>query len=453
VKVDANPVVASRRRVDGWGVYLFLAVALVPVLVPAGPGQTAIIDPINAVAMTVFLVGTLVHGKALRVPFVVPILLIAVGSLIAAFNSVAPDASLLTLGQDAYLYLWFIVLVNVMRDRNELTGFRIAWVCVADVVAVLGIVVVLVQGQVSFWGLVGPKGLRAIGTFNDVNMFASYLVLSIFIVLSLDQDISRVLRWGSLALLGIGLLATKSNAGITSLVAGLVVWNLLRAWTRHRSSLRFAASVLLSVVAVMGLWWLHSGWGLGSAELREIQTQSSLGRAEHSSEERLHIWGQLLLRYTKSPLGIGPGNSRWQELPLEERERRTSTYSKEAHNDYLGYLVERGPLALLGLLILQWQVVATIATWWRQRRERGILRDLDGRLLASLAGALVAWLVFSFTHETLHARHYAVFLAMLCALCGPETWERGSARLGSRWHGMGSPVPLATDTAQSSPKS
>jgi hypothetical protein len=438
---------------DAWGRYLFLAAALVPVLVPMGPAQTAIIDPINLIAIVIFLAHAIGGGKTTRVPFVVPALMITVASLIATFNAVSPGASLLTLGQDAYLFLWFVMLVNVMRSRQELKELRIAWVVVACVVAILGVVLLVSQTHVySLWRLIGPKGNRATGTFTNTNMLSSYLVLSLFLLLSLERNVGRVFKWVSLGILGVGLLATKSNGGIVSFIAGLAVWAPLRSWIKHRSPTRLAAGVLLAVAAVMTLWWLYTGWGLGSAEIKDLQKESSLGRAAHSSEERGRIWTTLFQRWTQSPLGIGPGNSRWQEVGVSSRERKTSYFSKEAHNDSLAYLVERGPLGLLGLVVTLVMIVVMLTNWLKQRAARGEAEDSGGSLPSAMAGAMTAWVVFSFTHETLHLRHYWLFLAMLCALSAREAELRGLTRLAPPWRRSGRPEPHPATPSRWSPE-
>ena len=84
----------------------------------------------------------------------------------------------------------------------------------------------------------------------------------------------------------------------------------------------------------------------------EQQIASYFEWLDKSSESRLQIWGQLAKRYERSPLGIGPGNSSFMQLSIATRERRDSYASKEAHNDYVGYGVERGPFALLALIAL-----------------------------------------------------------------------------------------------------
>src|SRR5436309_1465972 len=163
------------------------------------------------------------------------------------------------------------------------------------------------------------------------------------------------------------------------------------------------------------------GMGLGSGQFRELQTGSILGRVGHSFEGRVKIWGSLLHRYRSNPLGYGPGNSRWQTVSVEERERPLASgtdpfLSKEAHNDYLAYLIERGPLALLALLVFKFQVFGRITRWWRGRAASAQGWVRGGPLAAATFGAWVASWINSNTIETLHFRHVWLFLALVYAL-------------------------------------
>jgi O-antigen ligase len=285
---------------------------------------------------------------------------------------------------------------------------------------------VLTQGHQSLASLVGPKGLRATGTFYDPNMFADYLVLSFFLVLSLGEEAGRALRWGSGLLLITAVLASKSNGAITSLAVGLAVWMVARAWTLRLSpAALLGRSLIVGSLALAGVW-LVQGYGVGKAQVERLSSESVLGRAGHSSEGRFHIWTALLRRYADHPLGIGPGNSRQLELTIEERERPNSFLSKEAHNDYLGYLVERGPLALLALLALKLQAFGKVRSWWRGRLQQGL--DSGGALAAAAMGALAASVTHSFTLETLHFRHVWLFLALICALDGMVLRPRDERR-------------------------
>jgi O-antigen ligase len=174
--------------------------------------------------------------------------------------------------------------------------------------------------------------------------------------------------------------------------------------------------VLLVVSLGMAAWWMNAGLGLGTASLKEFQSHSFLARAGHSSEGRLKIWQQLQQTYARSPLGIGPGNSRWVTLSVEQRERPNSMLSKEAHNDYLAYAIERGPLAVLALLVMMVMTFAKVAKAWKRRLRPGRANRSASAMAAGLAGALAASAVHSLTVERLHFRHYWLLLAMVCAL-------------------------------------
>jgi O-antigen ligase len=157
-----------------------------------------------------------------------------------------------------------------------------------------------------------------------------------------------------------------------------------------------------------------------------MQSRSVLGRAGHSSEGRVHIWQSLLRRYVEKPLGIGPGNSAELQLSAEERERPDSMLSKEAHNDYLAYLIERGPLALLGLLILKLLALGKVVGWWRRRVSAG---ERSGGVLAAAAlAALMASSAHSITLETMHFRHEWLFLALVCSMDGMVFHARRAER-------------------------
>ena len=417
-----------RGKLDGWALYLVIAVCLVPVLAPPGPGRTAIVDPVNALALAVFAGLRLTTRRPVWVPFIGPVLFMSLGSVLATFNAANPRAAILTLVQDAYLYVCFVMLANLLRDRGDFRGLRLAWVLTASAVAIIGIVQVVTHGNASLLDVIKPKGFRAVGTFDQPDELADYLVMSIFMVLSLNEEFGRMVRWSAIAIMSVGIVASKANGGILALMGGLLAWALVRAWTKRTSYTGLVGGALFALSAGLVAVWLIAGVGVGSGQIKQLQANSILGRMSHSSEGRVEIWGSLWRRYSSNPLGIGPGNSRWQVLTIEERQRSTvaptQTFdsgadpflSKEAHNDYVSYLIERGPLALLFMLVLKFQVFGRITRWWKTRAgtRPGWVRG--GPLAAAAFGAWVASLINANTIETLHFRHVWLFLAMVCAL-------------------------------------
>jgi len=415
---------ARRVRLDGWGLYLWLLIGLIPVVVPNGPARTAIVDLLIVLGFGAFAVTWLTKRERIHVPFFGPVLAISVGSILAVVNAVSPGASFVAMAQDAYLYLWFIMVVHLLR-RRDLDGIRVTWVWFACAIAALGVVSLVTDAHLSLIDLARPTGRRAFGTFYDPNMFASYLVMSLFMLISLGDRMGRMLRWGACGILLLALVATKSNGGMLSLAGGLTVWAVVRGWTRTVSPMALAAGTLIAVSVVLTGVWLILGLGVGSSQLSSLEQESFLARASHSSEGRFKIWGQLQHTYAKTPLGIGPGNSRWTTMSVETRVRKDGLTSKEAHNDYLAYAIERGPLALLGLLAMLAQAFAKLAGAWRRRDEPGARGSSMGPLVAGLAGALVAACIHALTIEVLHYRHFWMLLAIVCSVEGVR--ERGRA--------------------------
>jgi hypothetical protein len=270
-----------------------------------------------------------------------------------------------------------------------------------------------------------------VATFYDPNMFGGYLVMSMFMALSVRKAIGRVAQWAVLAVLAMALIATKSNGALLSLCVGLPVWAMVRLRTRRVSPAALGAAALLGMALLLAGVWMSTGLGVGGRTISRLERESFLARATRSTEGRLAIWKQLETTYAKSPLGIGPGNSRWLSLSIDQRLRPASMASREAHNDYLAYAIERGPLAIVGLLLLLFQAVRMIlkaSAGGERLRPQG---DALGPLTAAMAGALAASLVHALTIEVLHFRHFWMLLAMVCALEGcPPGDEKAAERDG-----------------------
>jgi O-antigen ligase len=404
----------TRSRIDGWGLYLGLIVCLIPVVVPSGPARLAFVDAVIVAGLAIFAVLFLTRREPVHVPFLAPVLMITVGSLAAVINAESPGASFLAMAQDAYLFLWFIMIVHLLRDR-DLAPIQLTWIWVANIIAVSGLVTVLTQGHLTLLDIVKPTGKRAYGTFYDPNMFAGYLVMSLFVVLSMGRRIPWLMRWGSLLVMAVCIVATKSNGGMLSLLLGLVAWAVMRAWTRRVPVAAVVASALLLAGLGLGALWLNTGFGVGASQLGALGSNSFLARAGHSSEGRFTIWRNLQSVYSRTPLGIGPGNSTYLTLSVEDRLRPNSLQSKEAHNDYLAYAIERGPLGLLGLLALLGSAFGKLGGVARNEDEKAS-PGVNGPLVAALTGALVASAVHALTIEVLHFRHFWMLMAIVCAI-------------------------------------
>jgi O-antigen ligase len=87
---------------------------------------------------------------------------------------------------------------------------------------------------------------------------------------------------------------------------------------------------------------------------------------------------------------------------------------KEAHDDYLATLVERGALGFVGLMLLIGAVVTRAISIDPRRLSPDFRRVVPST--APLIGALVAMTVSALTHEVLHYRHLWALLGILAAV-------------------------------------
>ena len=405
---------ATRRAFPAARAYLAVAACLAPVCVPEGPGQTALLDFLNLAVLAVASLALLVPGRRVRMPMMLPMVLVAIGSLLATFTAPSLKLATLALAQDVYLFAWFLLVVNLVRDAASLRTLQVAWMWTAVAISLGALGQVLAHSGGSLAGLLGSRGLRPWSTLYNPNMLADYLVISVFVTASASASLPRLVRWAVFGVLALGLLTTKSNGGMIALASGLVVWTMVRAAIRSASPQRWLAGLAL-VVSLAGVGtWLQVEWGVADSLLASLRQHTFVGRMAHSSESRLRIWDQLERSYARSPLGIGPGNSGAIALSITERERPGSYMSKEAHSDYLAFAIERGPLGVLGLLLMTATGFVCVARYWGHAGDPAKRTRGAGVWTAGMAAALAASAVHSTVIEKLHFRHFWLLLAMVC---------------------------------------
>jgi len=412
---------ASARALDGrgWDAYLVAVVALMPFVSGIGGTPLAWPDLLNLAALAVFAATVLVRRIRFEIPMLPAILLAAIGSVLAVADAENVTASALALAQDAYLYLWAIALVALLRGRGEMLAARRATVAVAVLVALACLGESWRNGVHGLGSLLSPSGHRSSASFGNANMAADFLLVGMFTLLGLEGRMPRLLAAGAFALLVAGILTTRSNGPLIALASGLLAWGLVRARARGISARRLAGTGALAAAALLLSGWLVGATGLGGAWLGAIAERTMFARVEHSSETRGRIWERLEHRLAEHPLGIGPGNSSAGDVEIGERERKGTLHSKEAHSDYLGYTVERGPLGVAGLLA----GLAILAVRLLRARRALDARTGDPRrgaaMHAACLGAFAALAVQSTVIEQLHFRHVWWLVAWMWAATGP----------------------------------
>jgi len=357
-------------------------------------------------------------GKAWRTrqrlvfPLLLPLWLILFSSLIATLVAYAHPDSVMAIVQEVYLFAWFIILTNVLKSfpSPDLDRLMKIWSVIALAEATIALMGMLRIGPSIFYtepgaGPVSPSAgfSRAVGTFVNPNAAGAYLSISFFVLLATSWPI-----WLR-SVFGIWLLAgtfgTGSMGALSSTIASLAVLAVAYPIVKNRQAAMLwggvvgvGVGVLATMLFILGIWpSLLSGIGLDtSGQLFAI----TVGRFPRSLAGRLTIMEQAWSMYSLHPWGVGPAISHLH-MPI----------GASLHNDFVAFLVERGPLGFSGWL---WLVGATLLAPLRTAYQRTD-RHQRWQVLALGAGFL-ACAMNAFTHEVSHFRQVWVLMAFLFAV-------------------------------------
>ncbi|MGY1681895.1 O-antigen ligase family protein [Geodermatophilus sp. SYSU D01176] len=383
------------------------SVALIPLLVPKGPGHSAPIDVLIAASIFVAFLWALSTGARLHLPYVAPMTGLLVAGLAAALVGTHPMRGGIAVIQEILLLLWAAALATVCRTPRALRVVLRAWAISATAWGALLVLAVLL-GWSAVSGASGGLGTRARLFFDHPNMAGNYFMIAVFVVVAAGRPRHRWARIGACAVLLAAMFFTGSNAALGSLVIGAVLALFLSL--RIRLGLLKAIAVITAVVGVLGVGWIQVG-----APLVQMAQHSdnpllrySLGRGERSAEARESLFqSQFELFESGSLLGVGPANT------LNSLDSTAASAVKEAHNDYLATLVERGPVGALALAGLIGVIIVRCTRFTARPLSPPLARVLP--VPAALAGACLAFAVTAVTHEVLHYRWFWTLLGLVAA--------------------------------------
>jgi O-antigen ligase len=296
---------------------------------------------------------------------------IFVGSLVSLFGLGLTSWAVDNFARDVFAFgLFFGAFQLALDARRHLD--KLWWVVLATVV--LLIFLLLTEGDEG----------RAQATFYNPNYAGHFLAMgTLYLVFAKPGKYAR-----QILLIGFGALAilkTGSFGSMAMLWAGVayIFWAAFRRVRNPLAKLGFAGLLGLCLV---------SAWnGFQELENRpsfEVNESVTSERFEQTGKGRLRIYHEGFRLARDHPWGVGPAGVASQDLLGR---------GQELHNDFLGYLVERGLLGLVGLVGLSWAL-------WKRSRRFGAARLM---LIVILVGGLF--------RETLHFRHLWLFLALAFA--------------------------------------
>jgi hypothetical protein len=407
-----TPRHAPGRRPDGARLALVVtacAVAALPMLKPGGPGNIAPVDLLLGAALAACVWWARTGARAWRFPFAASMGLFIAGGAIGAAAGPVPGNGVIALVQDVVLLLWCWAVVNVATTPERLRVLLATWAYSA--IAWATVLFLGLAAHVSaLSGQVEREGSRTSLRFGDPNYAASYFVISIMVLWASGRPRNRVGRALAYLLLVAALASTGSNSGLIGLVVATSVAAVIGVHARGGTMAALAAAAFLAVggVALTSQIRLHdvqrAARGTGIAFLRD-----GIGRSEQSVTQRGEVLrASALLFRTGGPLGSGPASTK-QRLSSE-----LAPFVKEAHDDYMAALVERGIVGSLGLLLLLAAIGRRLPFLARSRLPDGYAAVVvrPNALVGAVAGVFVA-MAFN---ELLHVRHVWTLFALVAAL-------------------------------------
>ncbi len=351
--------------------------------------------------------------QRLEFPLLLPIWLILLASLIATLVGFAHPDSIMALGQEVYLFVWFIVLTNVLKafSLSDVDRLMKVWSVIALAEATTTVMGMLRIGPRIFYTspirqqvLSSSTGFsRAVGTYINPNAAAAYLSVSFFALLATSWPIWLRSVCGMWLLAG--MFGTGSMGALFGTISSVVILAVVHPIVRNRQ-----AGTLWGGVAGIGgglLGAIVFILSIGPSLLPRVGFDTSgglfastMGRFPRSLAGRLTIIEQAWSVYSLYPWGIGPAIS-YLHIPIRS----------SLHNDFVAFLVERGPLGEIGWL---WLVGSTLLAPLRaayqstDRHQRWRVLTLGAGFLACAMNAL--------THEVSHFRQVWVLMAFLFAV-------------------------------------
>src|SRR2546423_1271790 len=185
------PVVAA-KHLSHWRltkVAVCLAMIALPLLRPAGPGNTGLVDLALLGAMTATGLWASIRAHRLQAPYAIPVLVMALAGAVAAMRAgLVGEATLGLAGQsvvaifqDVFVFLWAAAIATLGQDKQLLDLFCRAWAYSATAWASLLIVGELL-GITAITGISARDGIRASLTLGDPNLAADYFLVALFVM-------------------------------------------------------------------------------------------------------------------------------------------------------------------------------------------------------------------------------------------------------------------------------
>ena len=385
-----------------------VAVGLIPLAIPAGPANVAPIDVFMAIAIGACLFWAGSTGHKWRFPYGIALVLFLAGGAVGALVGPVPGVGAIALVQDVWLLAWCWAVVNIAKSPSNLKTLLTTWAYSSIGWAIVPFVGLAI-GSAALTGRTANQGGRIQITLADPSYAANYLFISIMIMWAIGRPRHRVFRYGAYALLLTVIAMTGSNSGVVAVIVGTVVAATLGIY--RRSGIMPAITALAFIV--LAGYFATSQISLTTIETKAHDSRyafvrNGIGRGTSFEQRGQLLQESISLYRTGNPLGEGPVSTK----PRLHKEM--APFEKEAHDDYVAALIERGVLGFLGIILLV--VILARRTLFS---ATGNLTEGFAEVVIrpnALAGAVAGTLVAGTVYELLHVRHVWTLFGLVTAL-------------------------------------
>jgi hypothetical protein len=266
------------------------------------------------------------------------------------------------------------------------------------------------SGNTYLAGLQANEGGRTSLTLGDANIAAHYFFISAMIIAATRCPPNRLIRVLAYVLLLVAWMLCGSNSGIVELFLGLTLIAVLAVYRRSGAVPAIAfACCLLSLGVVVGSIVPLAQLQDSARDSKYRAIRDWVGRSEKTTGQRETLLRESANLYYRGGLaGEGPTST------IARLREDQAPFAREAHDDYVAALVERGALGAIGIMLLVGSV--SVRTWAIERRPlAGLFAKVVPRtapLLAAIAGTFVLATVY----EVLHVRHVWALFGVVASL-------------------------------------
>jgi hypothetical protein len=384
------------------------AVAMLPLLRPGGPANIAPADIFIGLALASCLLWAGTSGHRWRFPYIVPVALFIGGGALGALRGPVPGTGAIALVQDLILLLWCWTLVNVASNAERFRTIVRTWIYSSLVWTAL-LFVGLGTGLTLLTGQTEREGVRTSLTFIDPNISGNYYFVSMMLMCAAQFPRRRGRRYAAYAMMVAAIFTTGSSGALVSLILGVAVAAVLGI--HRRAGLVPAITAACLGLIVFGV--VHNNVKMASIQAQAAGSQykfirDGIGREDQSVEFRSQLLQESRGLYERSgALGAGPVSTKVR------LERAQEPFVKEAHDDYLAAIVERGVVGFGGLILL----LAIVARRSLSLASRPIKRGFGDVIVKpnALVGALAGTLAAAAVYEVLHVRHVWALFSIIAA--------------------------------------